>query len=202
LQKKGVGKEHAKWSPSCGVTYRFEPDIRLNLTKIDDLDDKQKQDFVNSCPSRVYRYDEVTKQVEIEDAQQCTFCDECVKKGEQIAKGSGLVSVNQKTDVFIFTVESTGSLSPEEIVLSAIRVIKDKLNTITNVVLMTQEMNFLLKKNIRTNQTVDTLYIFLFTLIQGSFQFLPSIIIDHIRWRKVQMEHSSILNWWQWSIIF
>jgi len=80
VAKKGVGKEHAKWAPACCATYLFEPDIRLNTARIEELTDKQKQEWVKSCPTGVYKYDEKTAQVSIEDKMQCTYCDECKKK--------------------------------------------------------------------------------------------------------------------------
>jgi len=42
---QGVGKEHAKWSPSCGTTYAFEADIRINSDAMDLLDERQKQEW-------------------------------------------------------------------------------------------------------------------------------------------------------------
>ncbi len=42
-----MAKEHAKWSPSCGTTYAFEPDIRINHDAMDLLDESQKQDWYN-----------------------------------------------------------------------------------------------------------------------------------------------------------
>jgi len=54
------------------------------------------------------------------------YCNECVYKAENFNVPE-LVSIKQKQDRFIFTVESTGSLRPEEIVLSALNVLKEKL---------------------------------------------------------------------------
>jgi DNA-directed RNA polymerase II subunit RPB3 len=129
IAKKGVGKEHAKWSPGCGIAYQFEPEIRLNNSKMDELTDKQKDDFVKSCPSKVYRFNEVNRQVEIEDALKCTYCNECKKKAESFQKPD-LVHIKMKEDKFIFTVETTGSLHPEEIVLSALNNLKEKLTNV------------------------------------------------------------------------
>jgi len=129
IAKKGVGKEHAKWTPGCAVNYLFEPDIRLNLARMDEMTDTQKQDFVKSCPTKVYKYNDTTHTVEIEDSLKCMYCMECKKKAEYFEKGDA-VSINQRTDKFYFTVETTGALRPEEIVLSAINAIKEKLSNV------------------------------------------------------------------------
>jgi len=126
IAKKGVGKEHAKWSPTCGVTYQFDPDIRLNQASMETLSETQKQEFVASCPTKVYRYDEDSKTVDIEDANRCTYCNECKKKAIELNKPE-LVTINARQDKFVFTVETTGSLKPEEVVLSALNVLKLKL---------------------------------------------------------------------------
>ncbi|GAM20367.1 hypothetical protein SAMD00019534_035420, partial [Acytostelium subglobosum LB1] len=56
IAKKGVGKEHAKWSPACVATYQYQPRILINQNRMDELSEKQKEDFVKSCPVNVYQY--------------------------------------------------------------------------------------------------------------------------------------------------
>jgi len=138
IAKKGVGKEHAKWSPSCGTTYAFEPDIRINHDAMDLLDARQKQEWVKSCPKGVYGYEEDTHTVDIEDAAACIFCDECKKKAIQLDVPD-LVSIRQKQDRFLFTVETTGALRPEEVVRSAIKIIQEKLTNLHSHLATEQE---------------------------------------------------------------
>ncbi|EFA85790.1 RNA polymerase II core subunit [Heterostelium album PN500] len=130
IAKKGVGKEHAKWSPACVATYQFQPKIVINQNRMDELTDRQKEEWVQSCPANVYQFNaHQRQQVTIEDQMRCMFCMECKKKADSLGKPD-LVSIEQKTDKFIFNVETNGSLKPEEVVLSAIQIIKRKLTDI------------------------------------------------------------------------
>jgi DNA-directed RNA polymerase I and III subunit RPAC1 len=43
------------------------------------------------------------------------------------------VTVGEKDDKFIFTVESTGVLPPEEIVVRALRILRNKLENLKDV---------------------------------------------------------------------
>lgn len=76
---------------------------------------------------------------------KCMYCMECKKKAEYFEKDDA-VTISQRTDKFYFTVEvscawgrlvvltykiqTTGALRPEEIVLSALNSIKEKLSNV------------------------------------------------------------------------
>jgi len=138
IAKKGVGKEHAKWNPSCGVCYKFEPSININQNIMETLNEDRKREFVESCPTKVYRYNDGDNRVDIEDANLCTFCEECTKKAAMFSQPD-LVTVKPRLERFIFNVETTGALTPLEIVLSSIREIKNKLNKIDNLINQQQQ---------------------------------------------------------------
>jgi len=93
---------------------------------------------VNSCPTKVYRYEEGTHMVEIEDAARCTFCDECKQKAVQLGVPD-LVSVRLKQDRFLFTVETTGALRPEEVMRTALNIIHEKLTNLQSHLSVEQE---------------------------------------------------------------
>jgi DNA-directed RNA polymerase II subunit RPB3 len=113
-------------SPS---SYLFTSVVRIDPVELEKLSESKKQDWVKSCPTKVYAYRPDTRQVSIEDATRCTYCQECVVKAESLGVPD-LVSIKEKPERFIFSVESNGALRPEEIVETAMGVIKDKLTTI------------------------------------------------------------------------
>ena len=111
LIKKGVGKNHSKWSPVSSATYRYMPDIKTtsNLT----LEDKKK--LVKICPMGVFS-------VDIEDlkydTKKCTMCNECVYNYKDD------VVVDYLKDTVIFTIESTGCLLVGKILNDALDILK------------------------------------------------------------------------------
>jgi DNA-directed RNA polymerase II subunit RPB3 len=53
IAKKGIAKEHAKWSPVCVATYQFDPIIQINEEACALLTEQQKKEIVSSCPTKV-----------------------------------------------------------------------------------------------------------------------------------------------------
>jgi len=126
VAKKGLGKEHAKWIPVAVATFQYDPDVRLDQNELEKLSENKKWDFAKCCPTKVFAYREQTRQVVVEDATRCTYCQECINKADQLGVPDA-VSIKEKPERFIFSVESTGAVKPEQIVLTALSVIKDKL---------------------------------------------------------------------------
>jgi DNA-directed RNA polymerase II subunit RPB3 len=123
---KGIGKEHAKWSPCAVATYQFDPDVTIDRGAMDQLDEDKKREFAEVCPTKVFAYREESRTVIVEDAPKCTYCKECKWKAKEWNM-PGLVTVKPKPGRFVFTVETTGHLKPQEIVLSALQQLKEKL---------------------------------------------------------------------------
>jgi len=80
VAKKGTGKTHAKWSSVATCQMRKEPTVKINDDKINnDLTVEKRKEFVNICPRGVFKFNEMRNAVEIEDADKCILCIECVR---------------------------------------------------------------------------------------------------------------------------
>ena len=112
---------------------QHEPEIEFLGNTINKLSIPQKKDFVNSCPTKVYRFDEVKKTVEIDNILACTYCEECLIKLDSFGVDkTKSIRIAPKQNRFLFKVESTGSLKAEQIVVDAFRELKLKLLEVLN----------------------------------------------------------------------
>jgi DNA-directed RNA polymerase alpha subunit len=74
------------------------------------------------CPRKVFG---LGKQLEVVDAQSCNFCGEC----KDLEKKLGLEPLITIEDGdFLFEIETTGSLSPDEILASALQQMDELLS--------------------------------------------------------------------------
>lgn len=122
VARKGVGRDHAKWSPSVAIGIKPHTEIKINKDKMDTLSPEEMATFVGSCPTKVYKFEDSI--VEVEDASRCTFCMECVRI---FPKHPDLVSLRQKPKSFSVRVETTGALPPETIVKNSFDILRRKL---------------------------------------------------------------------------
>lgn len=148
IAKKGMGKEHSKWSPVCSVVMQHVPNIEFPKGRyvIDNLSLKQKREFVESCPNKVYRYDEIRKTIEIDNKMNCTYCEECMLKLESFEiDHTKAVKISPEPNRFFFKVESVGSMKPDQIVLEAMNELMKKLTSLLNF-LETESKNIVVKR--------------------------------------------------------
>lgn len=151
IAKKGIGRDHAKYSPSCGATYKFTPKITLNKRATLDMTIEEKRSFVDSCPRKVFALRSVstvpapppadsplkealgqnsstapiTAEIDIEDSMACIFCGACKEKALDLQRPD-LVKVDPEPDQMTFVVETSESLTPDEAFLAGIGLLRDK----------------------------------------------------------------------------
>lgn len=86
--KKGIGKTHAKWSPVCTCIMKQIPNVEiLNMDGdnfLNNLSPGEKKKFCDSCPSKVFKYDENKDEIIIDKTEKCTYCEECLLKTQEL----------------------------------------------------------------------------------------------------------------------
>lgn len=130
--RMGISKEHAKWCPVAAATYRFWPIITINDELCSTLSLEQKQQLVDCCPDRILELDDVTGKIVIaENAwEMATFTEDLKCLQETMKKkpeDEDFVTVEHSEDRFIFCVEGTGAMDAEDILMSSLRVLADRL---------------------------------------------------------------------------
>ena len=78
---------------------------------------KERKEICDICPRKVFKYNEIDNTIKIENPSSCIFCGDCEELNEQYK--DKLIDVKYNEDHFYFTVETTGCMSPENIVISA-----------------------------------------------------------------------------------
>jgi DNA-directed RNA polymerase I and III subunit RPAC1 len=129
---KGIGKEHAKWSPVCTASYRLLPEIVL----LKEFEGEEADKLVGCFGEGVL---EVVpgpagiRVARVANARACTMSRE-VHRHPDLAPH---VRLQRVRDHFIFSVESTGALKAAELVSEAIACMVDKaelvLDTLTRL---------------------------------------------------------------------
>ncbi|KAL2612611.1 hypothetical protein R1flu_024303 [Riccia fluitans] len=129
IARKGIGKDHAKWSAAATVGFMFEPEIQINEALMETLTLEERKEWVDSCPTKVFDVDPQTQQVVMVDAAAYTYDEEILKKAEAMGKPGLLESISRE-DSFVFTVESTGAIQAAQLFINAIYILKTKLDAI------------------------------------------------------------------------
>lgn len=111
----GYGREHAKWQPVGTAIYKFQPIICIkehcNACGV----------CVKNCPKSVLGIS--NNHLEIIDLEACSLCEFCM---EVCPLDPPAISISHDRSKALFRVESTGSLPPKEILVEAIRILKEK----------------------------------------------------------------------------
>jgi DNA-directed RNA polymerase I and III subunit RPAC1 len=122
---KGVGADHAKFSPVATAAYRLEPSIRFDRP----VQGERAAALKKLCPMDVFDIEDVggVATATVARPLQCSMCRECIREDDW----HGYVSLGRVKDEFLFTVESTGAKTPQQLVAQAL----DELHRKCTVVL-------------------------------------------------------------------
>jgi len=125
---KGIGKEHAKWSPVSTAFYRLKPKIEI----LQKFEGQEAKELVNVCPMGVFDIEDtgMIKTAVVARPNNCTVCRECIRK-----KGwETRIRLARVKNHFTFSIESTGIYHPKEIFKRAITVLQSKAESIVSEV--------------------------------------------------------------------
>jgi DNA-directed RNA polymerase I and III subunit RPAC1 len=122
---KGIGMDHAKFSPVATASYRLLPQITIT----EPILGAEAKKFARCFPKGVIGYepsdpsdpDSEIKAI-VKDPMKDTVSRECLRHDEF----KGKVKLGRVRDHFIFSVESTGQFESDELFLDSVRLLKAK----------------------------------------------------------------------------
>lgn len=126
--RKGVGKDHAKFSPCATASYRLLPEIVFPTPITGDL----AGELAEMCPLQVFDIEDIRGVPTAVAARprDCTMCRECIRREGWDSR----VQLRRVANHFIFTVESSGCIAPVDLVKQAISVLRKKAETFKGLV--------------------------------------------------------------------
>lgn len=125
----GKGKKHAKWQPVSVCAYKFLPQLKINIKRCDVCGK-----CVEACPKKILV--KIDKRIEPRNIYECTLCQDCMDVCPQNPKA---IEVAGDKTSFIFNIESTGSLAPEQILLEALNIFDKKSEEFYNQALVKEQ---------------------------------------------------------------
>ncbi|EST05994.1 DNA-directed RNA polymerase, insert domain protein [Kalmanozyma brasiliensis GHG001] len=122
--EKGIGKDHAKFSPVATATYRLLPHIQL----LQPIPTENIDKFVACFPPGVIGVEGSgsERKAFVKDARKDTISREVFRHEEFEDK----VKLGRVRDHFLFDLESTGIIKPERLLPEAIKTLRSKIATL------------------------------------------------------------------------
>ena len=113
----GKGKNHAKWQPVSMCAYKYYPKITVVTKRCDACGE-----CVEVCPRKVLTRTE--NKIVVKDLLACILCQDCTNACPQKPTA---IEVGWEENSFIFNLESTGALSPDKIMIEAVKILENQL---------------------------------------------------------------------------
>jgi DNA-directed RNA polymerase I and III subunit RPAC1 len=133
---KGIGRDHAKFSPVSTASYKLLSEIILKQP----VEGAAAKELVEMCPMGVFDIEDIapakgskegpTKRARVANPRACTMCRECIRR----EGWSDRVELRKNANHFVFSVESSGCMAPEVIVRQGISILKQKASKFHHLV--------------------------------------------------------------------
>lgn len=127
---KGVGEEHAKWSPVATTWYRLLPEVAL--LQQDKLRGELALELAAALPGliQVEGHGEDARVVKVDDPRQHDKLLEKVRRMSGEDTWRPYIQLRKIKDHFIFTIESTGAWKPHELFNYAVNLMISKCDKV------------------------------------------------------------------------
>lgn len=112
----GKGKNHARWQPVSGCSYKPLPKLRISQRRC-----TLCGDCVEACSKNVLAIKD--DRLVTNNLTDCTLCEACARACNL---KSSAIKVEPEKDSFIFQIESTGSLPIDRLILEATDILAEK----------------------------------------------------------------------------
>eukprot|EP01052_Picozoa_sp_SAG31_P009429 SAG31_NODE_495_length_14864_cov_21.943109_5_plen_407_part_00 len=120
--EKGIGREHAKWSPVSTAAYRLLPDIRITGKP---AVGKEAEQLLSMCGRDVFDIEDTAdgqRHAVVARPRNCSMCRNCIRTPEWAER----VQLYRVKNHFIFSVETTGALPPDQLFIEAVKALTAK----------------------------------------------------------------------------
>lgn len=111
-----TAREHAKYSPVCGIGYRFSANIRLDSARCD-IDEA----CIEVCPKDVFVRE--GKKIVVKHPERCNICMACVDRCELEC-----LTVEEDPSRIILKYETDGSIGPKELMIISLKILEEKFD--------------------------------------------------------------------------
>ncbi|MFP4142826.1 MAG: DNA-directed RNA polymerase subunit D [Thermoplasmata archaeon] len=118
----GTAKEHAKWQPTSGVSYKYYPEIDIDQSECNEC-----EECVDVCPVDILEIED--GELVVTDVEKCKLCSACEE-----ACGRDAITVEGRDDKFILTFETDGSLDTEQTLKKGLEVLEQKFEDMVDLI--------------------------------------------------------------------
>ena len=130
---KGIGQEHAKWSPVGTCWYKMVPEITI----LEPITGADADEFMKKCANfsethKCYACEGKgdKKTVKVVESRGCDFCVERVRELTGEPGWADKIAVRKRKDHFIFTIETIGQMAPGTIFKEAVKILASKAQNV------------------------------------------------------------------------